>query len=383
MSKFTFQLNKTDQGARLGKISTPHGVIDTPVFMPVGTSATVKTATPEEIDDLGARIILANNYHLYLRPGTEVIKNAGGIHNFMNWHGPILTDSGGYQVFSLGVGNKNKNNLVKIMDAGVEFRSHLDGSKHFFSPEEVVKMQEDIGADIIMCLDECASHSVNHQYAEEAMNRTHDWAERCLSAHICNKRQSTQGEYQAIFGIIQGVTFDDLRIKSANYFSNLDFDGTAIGGLSVGESKLQMKHTLDVLKPFLPIEKPRYLMGVGAPEDLLSGVERGIDMFDCVLATRIARNGTVWSRSGKLNLNNSGFSNDFQPIEIDCDCYACKHFTRAYIAHLLREREILGMRLTTIHNLRFLMKLMEDVRLAINLGQFNKFKTKFLLDFEK
>lgn len=383
MNKFKFKLSKVDRRARLGSITTPHGEIRTPVFMPVGTRGTIKTATPEEVYNLGARIILANNYHLYLRPGIEIIKKAGGIHSFMNWSGPILTDSGGFQVFSLGSGNKNNKSLVQIRDDGISFRSHLDGSKHIFTPENVIKMQEDIGADIIMCLDECARHDVNHKYANEAMKRTHGWAEKCLYTHIKSDRKSSQGEYQAIFGIVQGVVYDDLRTISAKYLGNLDFDGIAIGGLSVGESKSQMKHTLDIVEPLLPVEKPRYLMGVGSPEDLLEGIERGIDMFDCVLPTRIARNGTVWTKLGKLNLNNSGFSSDFSPIEIGCDCYACKHFTRAYIAHLLREHEVLGIRLTTIHNLRFLMRLMDEARMAINLSNFTDFKRNFLLSFGK
>ena len=383
MNKFSFKLIKKDQSARLGQIITPHGKIDTPIFMPVGTLGSVKTASPEEVVALGGQIILANNYHLYLRPGIDIIEKAGGIHSFMGWKGPLLTDSGGFQVFSLGKGNKNDNNLVKVHSDGVEFRSHLDGSKHLFTPENVVEMQERIGADIIMCLDECAPHDSNHAYAFDAMQRTHEWGERCLVAHEKAKRQSKQGNYQAIFGIVQGVLFDDLRIDSTKFMAEHNFDGIAIGGLSVGESKAEMAHILEIIAPFLPESKPRYLMGVGSPEDLLEGVERGIDMFDCVLATRIARNGSVWTREGRINLNNAVFSADFQPIDPECDCYTCQNYSRAYIAHLIREKEIFGIRLTTLHNLRFLMNLMKEVRDSISKNTFARYKKEFLQQFIK
>ncbi len=299
----------------------------------------------------------------------------------MNWQKPILTDSGGFQVFSLGDGNKKKGSLVKIDEAGVEFSSHLDGSKHLFTPENVTQMQETIGADIIMCLDECASHDSNYAYAREAMERTHRWARECLSVHEKKKRLSSQGKYQAIFGIVQGVTYDDLRKESAQYMASLDFDGVAIGGLSVGESKEEMGRILGLVLPFLPEKKPRYLMGVGSPEDLFEGVARGVDMFDCVLATRIARNGTVWTEKGKLNLNNAQFKDDFRPIDEACDCSACRHYSRAYISHLIKEKEILGIRLTTIHNLRFLMNLMEKIRESIKEEHFLKYKEDFLVKF--
>jgi queuine tRNA-ribosyltransferase len=383
MQKFKFELLKKDGKARLSKVITPHGEVETPVFMPVGTLGSVKTASSEEVENLGAQIILANNYHLYLRPGVDLIKKAGGIHKFIGWPKPILTDSGGFQVFSLGRGSKNGQNLVKIHDGGVEFHSHLDGSKHFFTPENVMRMQEKIGADIIMSLDECAPYDSSHEYAFDAMNRTHNWATRCLKAHDQNKRLSEQGHYQALFGIIQGVVYDDLRTDSAKFISEQAFDGVAIGGLSVGESKKEMYHILGMIEPILPPDKPRYLMGVGSPEDLLESVGYGIDMFDCALATRIARNGTVWTRNGKLNLNNAQFSADFQPIEVNCDCYACQNYFRAYIAHLIREKEVLGIRLTTLHNLRFLIKLLEEARAAIKEERFDKLKKDFLQHFEK
>ncbi|MDD5693303.1 MAG: tRNA guanosine(34) transglycosylase Tgt [Patescibacteria group bacterium] len=383
MKNFSFKLVKNDHEARLGLISTPHGKIETPVFMPVGTLGSVKTASPDEVAELGAQIILANNYHLYLRPGVDIIAKAGGIHRFISWERPILTDSGGFQVFSLGRGNKNDRSLVKINEKGVEFRSHLDGSTHRFTPENVIRMQEKIGADIIMCLDECAPHDSDYNYARDAMERTHNWAIKCLTEHKKNERKSDQGLYQAIFGIIQGVIYDDLRIQSARFISEQDFDGIAIGGLSVGESKDEMHHILESIEPLLPKDKPRYLMGVGSPEDLLAGVERGIDMFDCVLATRIARNGTVWTRKGKLNLNNAAFSADFQPIEKKCCCYACQNFSRAYVAHLLRGREILGIRLTTLHNLHFIMRLMDEIRESIREDRFTDYKKDFLHDFLK
>lgn len=381
MKNFSFDVIKNDKKARLGRIITPHGAINTPVFMPVGTLASVKTVSSEELETIESQIILANNYHLYLRPGVDVIAKAGGIHRFMNWSRPILTDSGGFQVFSLGKGSKMGGSFVKIFDDRVEFRSHLDGSRHVFTPENVIQMQEMIGADIIMCLDECAPHDSSHEYAEAAMDRTHDWADRCLKEHNKNKRLSNQGNYQALFGIVQGTIYSDLREKSVKYLAARDFDGIAIGGLSVGETKEEMKQILDDVEPHLPTNKPRYLMGVGSPEDLFEGVERGIDMFDCVLATRIARNGTIWTNGGKLNLNNAKFKKDFKPFEPTCDCLACRNYSRAYISHLIREKEVLGIRLTTIHNLRFLMNVMSEIRLAIDRGDFAEFKMKFLNKF--
>ena len=383
MNKFKFELLFSDKKARLGRISTPHGDINTPAFMPVGTSATIKTITPDEIKEVGSQIILSNTYHLYLRPGIEIIEKAQGLHNFMNWHGPILTDSGGFQIFSLGLAKKDKNSLIKILDNGVQFSSHLDGSKHFFTPEFAIDIQEKIGADIIMAFDECAPHDSTYKYAKEAMNRTHVWAEKCLEEHNKKKRLSKYGDYQAIFGIAQGALFDDLRIESTKFISSLDVDGVAIGGLSVGETKKDMHRILDVIEPHLPLDKPRYLMGVGAPDDLLECVERGIDIFDCVLATRIARNGTIWTNNGKVNLNNTKYREIFEPLDSDCDCYACKNFTTAYIAHLIRGKEILGIRLTTIHNLRFIHRLMANIRLSIKESRFDKFKKEFLAEFKR
>lgn len=382
MQDFKFTVLKTSGRARLGQIITPHGVINTPIFMPVGTAGSVKTATPAEIYDLGAKIILANTYHLYLRPGVKIIEEAGGIHTFMNWPHPVLTDSGGFQVFSLGR-NKSGDSLVKIREDGVEFSSHLDGSRHYFTPEKVVNIEESIGADIIMCFDECAPHDSDRAYAKSAMLRTHRWANQCLQEHNKNDHVSKQGNYQALFGIVQGVVFEDLRQESAKFISNKDFDGIAIGGLSVGETKEKMYHMIDVTESLLPKGKPRYLMGVGSPDDLLEGIERGIDMFDCVLPTRIARNGTVWTSKGKLNLNNQKPRSEFIPIDEQCDCYACQNFTRAYISHLIREKEILGIRLTSLHNLRFLMNLMDGARAAIKNDTFPQFKRKTLQYYSK
>ncbi len=403
MERFKFELEKTDGKARVGRITTAHGEIETPVFMPVGTRGSVKTASPDEVRDIGAQIILGNTYHLYLRPGTDIIKKHGGLHKFMGWNGPILTDSGGFQVFSLGFGSKKDSKvqkgidsgqarmtrlaangvsmreLVKIKEGGVEFRSHIDGSKHFFSPESVIKMQKEIGADIMMVFDECAPADANHSYAKEAMDRTHRWADECLENH--KKIKPLYGYEQALFGIAQGVIYEDLRVESAKFMASRDFDGVAIGGLAVGEPEKIRNKMLETVEPHLPKDKPRYLMGVGFPQDIINAVERGVDMFDCVLPTRLARNGTVWAYSGSLNLLNAKFKEDLKPLEKDCDCYACQNFTRSYIAHLIREGEILGIRLTTIHNLRFMMRFMEDIRTSISNEQFKNFKKKFLAGF--
>jgi len=383
MQNFKFELNKTDGKARTGKITTFHGVIKTPVFMPVGTRASVKTLTADEVEEIGSEIILGNTYHLYLRPGTKVIQKNGGLHKFMKWDGPILTDSGGFQVFSLGFGAKNKKGqkLVKIKDDGVEFRSHLDGSKHFFSPELVIKMQKEIGADIMMVFDECAPADADHGYAREAMERTHRWAKECLEAH--KKIKPVYGYNQALFGIVQGAAHKDLRKESAKYISGLPFDGVAVGGLAVGEPEKVRNSLLETVEPYLPKDKPRYLMGVGFPQDILNAVERGIDMFDCVLPTRLGRNGTVWTYKGQLNLLNSRFQNDFEPIEKECDCYACRNYSRSYISHLLREGEILGIRMTSLHNLRFMTRFMEDIRKAIENKKFEYFKIDFLKQFQR
>lgn len=338
-------------GARAGILTTPHGVIKTPCFMPVGTQATVKAMLPRDLHEIGAQIILSNTYHLYERPGHELIRQAGGLHKFMNYDKPILTDSGGFQVFSLAASNK-------IKEDGVEFRSLLDGKKHFFTPEKVMEIEEALGADIIMAFDECAPYPSDERYTRAAMERTHRWAKRCQDSH---KRSD-----QALFGIIQGGMFPHLRIESTKVLSDMDFFGYGIGGLSVGEPKEIMYEMLDTIRPYLPENKPHYLMGVGSPDCLINGVMRGVDMFDCVLQTRIARNGLALSENGKMMLRNATFEHDFAPIDENCDCYTCKNgFTRGYIRHLIKSREILAAQLITIHNLRFSLKLMENIREAI------------------
>ncbi|MDP3058098.1 MAG: tRNA guanosine(34) transglycosylase Tgt [bacterium] len=353
MLRMQFTLVKTcaQTGARLGHIQTSHGFFETPVFMPVGTQATVKTLTPEQLHGIDAKIILSNTYHLYLRPGHELVEAAGGLHKFMSWPESILTDSGGYQVFSLS-------DLRKIKEEGVEFRSHIDGSTHFLSPEKAVAIQNSLGADIIMCFDECIPYPSEHSYAENSVERTLRWAKRCKDAH---RLPGTQ----ALFGIVQGGMYQDLRTKSALQTIEIDFPGYAIGGLSVGEPKHMMYEVLENVVPILPQDKPRYLMGVGSPDCLIEGVLRGVDMFDCVLPTRIARNGTALTSFGKVVVRNREYAQDFLPIEPGCDCYTCKNFTRAYLRHLVKAGEVLGLTLISIHNLRYLLRLMEDLRLAI------------------
>ena len=354
-------------GARLGKLHTPHGIIDTPAFMPVGTQATVKAMSPDELKDIGAQIILSNTYHLYIRPGHKLVEKAGGLHGFMNWDRPILTDSGGFQVFSL-------NELRKITEEGVEFKSHLDGSKHFFSPEFVMEIEQSLGADIIMAFDECTPYPCDKDYAQKSMERTIRWLKRCICAH-------NNYENQALFGIVQGSVFRDLRIESAKMTVDLDLPGYAIGGLSVGEPKDVMNEVLEYTIPYLPGHKPRYLMGVGSPDSLIDGSISGIDMFDCVLPTRIARNGTVMTSIGKLVVRNAEYADDLRPMDDSCDCYACRNFSRAYIRHLIKAGEILGARLTTIHNLRFLQNLMKDIRNAIADDNLLGFKNEFFKKF--
>jgi queuine tRNA-ribosyltransferase len=356
------ELTACDQIARAGVLHTPHGSVATPVFCPVGTQATVKTLSPRELVELGAEMILGNTYHLYLRPGTATIARLGGLHKFMGWNRAILTDSGGFQVFSLQT-------LRKVSDDGVIFRSHIDGSEHRFTPEGVVQMQEQLGSDIAMVLDECAI-PMDRVYVEAALRRTHLWAEKCFRAH--------QRPDQALFGIVQGGIYEDLRLESARVLTEMDFPGYAIGGLSVGESKADMYRVLDAVVPALPVRKPRYLMGVGSPEDLLEGVARGIDIFDCVLPTRLARNGAVFTPEGRLNLRNAAHTEDPRPIMAECDCYTCQHFSRAYLRHLVMSQEILGLGLNTIHNLHFLLHLMRLMRQAICGGRFAAFKDDFL-----
>ena len=338
-------------GARRGRLHTPHGIIETPCYMPVGTQATVKAMLPRDLKEIGTMILLANTYHLFERPGHDLVKEAGGLHSFMRWDGPILTDSGGFQVFSLASSNK-------IREDGVEFRSLLDGRTHFFTPESVMEIEQALGADIAMAFDECAPFPSDRAYTIAAMNRTHRWAKRCIAAHT--------REDQALFGIVQGGTFGDLRVDSAKFLADLDMTGYGIGGLSVGEPKPLMYEMLETLMPHMPADRPRYLMGVGSPDCLVEGAIRGIDMFDCVLQTRIARNGLALTGNGKLMLRNAVFARDFQPIEPGCDCYACTGgFTRAYIRHLVKCKEILASQLITLHNLRFSLRLMESVRKAI------------------
>jgi queuine tRNA-ribosyltransferase len=358
---FEFDLLATDGHARAGLIHTPHGEVPTPAFMPVGTQATVKAMTPRDLHDVGAHIILANTYHLYLRPGDELIARLSGLHAFMGWDGPILTDSGGYQVFSLA-------QRRKIDPDGVTFRSHIDGSEHRFTPEKVVAIQENLGADIIICLDECAPAD-DYDYNVQALARTHAWAQRCKAAQ-------TRSD-QALFGVVQGGVFADLREQSVRFLTGVGFDGYAIGGLSVGETKEQMHATLEAVTPILPAGQPRYLMGVGTPEDLIECVARGVDMFDCVLPTRTARNGSALTRGGRINLRNARFADDPEPIEPGCTCYACTHFSRAYVRHLTTANEILGHHLLTVHNLHLMLTIAREVREAVLEGQFQAYREAF------
>lgn len=358
---FTFQLNARQDRARAGVFRTPHGDLLTPVFAPVGTQATVKSLTPAQLDELGASLVLSNTYHLYLRPGDALVAEMGGLHQFMQWPHPMLTDSGGFQVFSLAESRK--------IDAdGVTFKSHIDGSMHRFTPEKSVEIQENLGADIIMAFDECAPPN-DRNYNIQAVQRTHAWAERCKLTH---KRED-----QALFGIVQGGVFADLRQQSAQYIASLDFPGHAIGGLSVGESKEDMHAMLDVVDAELPQGKPRYLMGVGTPEDLVNGVLRGVDIFDCVLPTRLARHNAAMTRRGRLNLVNAAFAQDHQPIDENCGCYTCQNFTRAYLRHLVVAKEMLSATLISIHNLYTLVQLANEMRAAIINGNFDQFAARF------
>ena len=360
----TYELLHIDKnsGARRGVIHTPHGDIQTPIFMPVGTQATVKSMTPEELkEEVKAQIILSNTYHLYLRPGQDIVKEAGGLHKFMRWDKPILTDSGGFQVFSLG-------DLRTIHEEGV--KSHLDGSRHFFSPESVMKTEEDLGADIIMAFDECCPYPSTYEYTKQSMERTTRWAIRCKEAH-------TTTDKQALFGIVQGGFYKDLRKQSVEDLIALDLPGYAIGGISVGEPKEEFLDILRYTTPLLPENKPRYLMGVGTPDYLIEAALSGIDMCDCVLPTRIARNGTAMTWNGKVVVRNATYERDWRPLDEECDCYTCKNYTRAYIRHLVKTNEILGIRLLSIHNLRFLTKLMERVRIEIENDNLLNFRDEF------
>ena len=364
---FEFDLLATRDRARAGLFHTPHGDLSTPVFAPVGTQATVKMLTPAQLDELGATLVLSNTYHLFLRPGDELVRDMGGLHEFMCWPKPMLTDSGGYQVFSLA-------QTRKIDDDGVTFKSHIDGSTHRFTPEKSIAIQENLGADIIMAFDEC-SDPTDHAYSRVAMERTHHWAERSLAAH-------TRSD-QALFGIVQGGVDPDLRTTSAQFISSLPFPGVAIGGLSVGETKKEMYSTLDLVTPLLPEQKPRYLMGVGTPEDLIEGVRRGVDIFDCVLPTRLARHNAAFSSEGRLNLMNAAYARDEHPIDVNCRCYTCLTFSRAYLRHLIVAKELLAGTLLSIHNLYTLISLMDTLRSAILSDNFESAASASLRQFSR
>ena len=365
MSALKFILEKKDKSdkARAGKIILPHGEVETPVFMPVGTAATVKSMKPEDVERLGAEIILSNTYHLYLRPGSKIIRDAGGLHKFMNWNRPILTDSGGFQVFSLG-------EMRKITEQGVEFRSFIDGSKHTLTPEKSIEVQCDLGSDIMMAFDECTPYPADRDYVKNSLERTTRWLKRCIKA-----QQDT--EKQALFGIMQGGMYRDLREESARQIVDLDLPGYAIGGLSVGEPKELMCEVLDYAVDFLPENKPRYLMGVGTPDYIFEGIQRGIDMFDCVLPTRIARNGTAMTSIGRVNIKNAKYERDFEPLDRECDCYTCRNYSKSYLRHLFKANEILSSILLSTHNLHFLVKMTKNIRKAILEDRFFEYKAEF------
>ena len=365
MAAVTYELIKKDSRtkARRGRVNTPHGPIETPVFMPVGTAGTVKAMKPEEVRDMGAQIILGNTYHLYLRPGHEVVKAAGGLHKFMNWERAILTDSGGFQVFSLGA-------MRKISEEGVEFRSHIDGSKHMLSPEKSMEIQNALGSDIMMAFDECAPYPADRNYVKNSLERTTRWLKRCKEYH-------KNTEQKSLFGIMQGGMYKDLRKQSAEEIVELDLPGYAIGGLSVGEPKEIMYEVMDDCVDYLPADKPRYLMGVGRPDCLFEGVERGIDMFDCVLPTRIARHGMAMTSQGRVNIKNAKYERDFTPLDPNCDCYTCRNYSKAYLRHLFKSDEILSSMLMTTHNLHFLVNTMAGIRKAIEEDRFLEYKKEF------
>jgi queuine tRNA-ribosyltransferase len=390
---FTIQEKIPNKRGRSGTITTPHGEIQTPAFAVVGTKGTIKTLSPEEVKDLGAQVVLANTYHLYLEPGHERVQKAGGLHNFMNWQGPIITDSGGFQVFSQGVAYgqglskvvkdvdaaqefyrepEQSPALAKITDDGVSFKSFRDGSEHFFTPERSMEIQHALGADIMFAFDECTSPLATHEYQREALVRTHAWAKRSLDAHKANKEASDK---QALFGVVQGGRFADLRAESAQVLAQMDFDGFGIGG---SFTKDDIEAIVAQVNSILPENKPRHLLGIGEPTDLFAGVEAGIDLFDCVAPTRIARNGQLYTKTGKINILNTRFTDDYTPIENDCVCYTCKHYTRAYLSHLFRSHELFGLRLASIHNVHFIVNLMESIRISIQEKRFSSFKETFL-----
>ncbi|MEW6226716.1 MAG: tRNA guanosine(34) transglycosylase Tgt [Bacillota bacterium] len=360
---FSIVAESPSGNARAGELVTTHGVVKTPVFMPVGTQGTVKGLSPGELLEIGAEMVLANTYHLYLRPGHDIVREAGGLHAFMNWHRGILTDSGGFQVASLS-------DLREITDEGVRFRSHIDGSKHFLSPEIATRIQEDLGADIAMAFDECVCYPSDYEYLKAATRRTTEWARRCKEAHTRDD--------QSLFGIVQGGVFPDLRAESAKALADMDFPGYGIGGLSVGEPKDMMLEALEHTIAHIPKDKPRYLMGVGTPWDLVEGVSRGVDMFDCVLPTRIARHGSAFTSEGRIIVRDAAYARDFSPLDPHCDCRVCLNYSRAYIRHLLKASEILGMRLLSYHNLYFLIGFMRRIRASIIAGTFSRDRQDFL-----
>ena len=372
MNSFDFKIVKKDEksSARAGWLNTPHGEINTPVFMPVGTQASIKTLCSKEMEDLGAEMVLGNTYHLYLRPGHKLIERAGGLHKFMSWKKPLLTDSGGYQVFSL-------NPLAKVTEEGVSFKSYLDGSSHQFTPEKVIEIQHSLGADIIMPLDECVPYPSSYPFTRRATEFTMDWAERSKFEHEKNEKK----EKQTLFGIIQGGIYPNLRELCASFMVDLDFSGVALGGLSVGEPNDMRLEIIEQTLKYLPEDKPRYLMGVGTPEDIVEGVSVGVDMFDCVLPTRNARNGTIFTRKGKMIIKAARYAEDFSPIDENCSCLACKNYSRAYIRHLFQSGEIAGLGLATIHSLHFYLSLMREIRESILQGFFTKWRKDFLEEY--
>ena len=408
MSPLKFKIEKKLKGGlcRAGVLETPHGDIQTPAFVTVGTKATIKSLSPEQVKDIGAQVVLANTYHLYLEPGDKTIKNAGGIHKFMNWSGPTMTDSGGFQAFSLGaafgkgvskitkgepvedesVGSQEEPTMAKIDEDGVTFKSYIDGSEHKFTPERSIEIQHNIGADMIFAFDECTSPRASHEYQKEAMDRTHRWASRSLAEHkrarrlTQNERGLSRNEGQALFGIVQGGRFQDLREESAKTISKMDFDGFGIGG---SFTKEDMNTAVGWVNKLLPEDKPRHLLGIGEPSDLFGGVENGADLFDCVAPTRIARNGSLYTNNGRINIFNTQFRSDFTPIDNSCACYTCKNYTRAYVAHLFRSKEMFAATLASIHNLYFIVKLVDKIRKSILEGRFEKDKKEFIGQYYK
>jgi queuine tRNA-ribosyltransferase len=368
-AKFNFQLHHTYGAARAGELETSHGKALTPFFMPVATQATVKGLTPEEVRDVGAQVVLSNAYHLYLRPGVETVVNLGGLHKFMGWDGPILTDSGGFQAFSMGP-------LREVSDVGIRFRSHIDGSEHNFTPELATANQEGLAPDIAMCFDQCIAYGASEKQVRQAMERTHRWAQSCFDAHQSSATGAPSG--QALFGIVQGGTFPELRDESAHAISAIPFHGYAVGGLAVGENKKDMYRFTGQVAKVLPEDKPRYLMGVGSPEDLVEGVARGIDMFDCALPTRVARNGNLFTPEGRVDITKARYAEQQGPLDETCDCYTCRNYSAAYLRHLFRAKELLGLRLASIHNLRFVLALMERIRASILEKRFDAFRRDFL-----